>query len=272
MRQFLQGSLASLLLALSGCEQSAAKPIETVEIVQSNQSHYDSVSPSFSYATESGLELELAYQSGLEAQPAGKHIITVGHNGEGNLYMGNLGAVVKTLQKKLKGEVIVLNISSKTELLEYLAQDTGEQIDTIHSFGHGDDGRYWITGAPSDESLTTEDLLALPHEKQERIRTRFASDAYWKFYICHGAADNGYSYDGNIVQTIAEVFDVKTIGANAWVFLEATKAGTYMYPASRERHKKEFAVLKPRLGIPSPDTLYTQYEAAWVTYTPNKRK
>ncbi len=157
----------------------------------------------------------------------------------------------------------------ETELFAYLAANEGRKIDTVHSFGHGSDSMYWITGTPSEESLTTEDLLALP---QEQIRAAFASNAYWKFYSCHSAADNGFNTGENIVKTVAEVFDVKTIGANAWVFLEATKAGTYMYPASRERHHKEFALLKPQLGIATPDPLYTQKEAAWVTYTPQKQQ
>ncbi len=265
------GSLGVLLMGIIGCQQSAANPT-SIEDRAANQSNVETTIvkeasfPSYSYATGSGLELELVYQQGLKAQPAGKHVITVGHNGEGNLYMGNLDGVVKTLQKKLNGEVVVLRIFSKTELLDYLA-GTDEKIDTVHSFGHGDDFRYWITGTPSDESLTTDDLLALSPDVKEKIRNNFAPDAYWKFYSCHGAADNGYGPGKNIVKTVAEVFGVKSIGANAWVFIETTRAGTYMYPASRARHAEEFVMRKPFLNIASPDPLYTQHEAAWVTYT-----
>ncbi len=269
----LSYTLTALVFSTNGCQQSAANseyiPIaETKEVDQRDASKEPAIS--FSYATKTGLELELAYQKELETMQEGKHIITVGHNGEGNLYMGSLDKVVKTLERELKGEVVILPILSKTELLEYLATNDSRKIDTLHSFGHGDDTRYWITGIPSAESLTVDNLLMLPREQIELIQNAFSANAYWKFYSCHGAGDNGIIPEVNIVKTVAEVFDIKTIGANAWVFLEATKAGTYMYPASRERHEKEFAILKPYLSIPTPDPLYTQKEAAWVTYTPQK--
>ena len=114
------------------------------------------------------------------------------------------------------------------------------------------------------------DALSVMEWSRKKIEEKFTPDGYWKWYSCHAAADNSFGQGQNLATTVAQVFGIKGIGANAWVFIEGSrKTGVYMFPPSRERHREEFGK-KPELGIPLFDTLYTQQEAAWVTYTPVK--
>ncbi len=238
---------------------------------------------SYAYATNTGLELELAYQEHLKKQKPGFHVITVGDYGASGdaLHIGDVPTAVKTLKRALQGEVFVLEYGkdffSGDDIIDFLAQKREQPITSIHSFGHGDPMEYWIALYPGDSSLTVNDLKNMPLEKRASIKENLAPDSVWKLYICHGAADFGNDpHDPhipslNIAKTMAEELGVQTIASNAWVFIETTKKGVYMFPASRERHRLEFEVRKPHLGMEVPDTLYTG-EAAWVTYRSQKKQ
>ncbi len=241
------------------------------------------VEVSYAYATNTGLELELAYQEQLKKQKPGVHIITVGDYGEPGdaLHIGDVPTAVKTLKRSLQGEVLVLEYGtdffSGDDLVDFLAKKREHPITRIHSFGHGDPMQYWIALYPGDSSLTVNDLKEIPLEKKAAIKENLAPDVVWKLYTCHGAADLGYAQNSsqihllNLAKTIAEELYIQTIGANAWVFIETTKRGVYMFPASRARHRLEFEVRKPHLGMEVPDPLYSG-EAAWVTYSPKNEK
>ncbi|PIN77048.1 hypothetical protein COV16_07420 [Candidatus Woesearchaeota archaeon CG10_big_fil_rev_8_21_14_0_10_34_8] len=226
---------------------------------------------SFDFASNTGLELEIIYQRNLKKQDTRHHIITVGQNDApgGPLYMGNIEAAVQTLAKSLNGSVEIVryptDFSSGSDLLDYLT-DQDDPI-TVHSFGHGDDEIYWVSLIPSIASLDKPAIFNLSRDKREKLTENF-SGGYWKFYGCHVAADNSYARGSNLAKFMTGVLGIKTIASNAWVFLERNNNGTYMFPASRERHRIEFEIRKPHLGIPSPDPMYDQTEAAWVTYTP----
>lgn len=222
------------------------------------------ITVSYNYATDSGLELELLYQWELASQTVqGKHIITRGDE-EG---IGDVDGAIQTLERVL-GHAEIVELTTPEAMWNYLAA-SDDPIASVHSFGHGFD--YGIT-RKEDIGITVEDVLAISPAQKTAIHAKFADGAYWKFYTCHAAADNGYTQGQNIARTIAETLGIPTIAANSWVFIETTDTGVFMYPASRSRHKQEFEMHHGSgkfLGVAVVDNLYTQREAAWVTYTPS---
>lgn len=283
MRAVLFPSLLSTLFSVSCTESYATPRIVETPSSQPEKQNSIAVDISYSYATNTGLELEVAYQEQLRKQKPGVHVITVGDYGEPGsaLHIGNVPAAVKTLKQALQGEVLVLEYGkdffSGDDLIDFLAKKQERPITSIHSFGHGDPMQYWIGLYPDDSSLTVTDIKNIPLEKRAAIKENLADDSVWKIYICHGAADLGYSHNGsgisslNFAKTIAEELEMQVTASNAWVFIETTKKGVFMFPASRERHRLEFEVRKPSLGVEVPDPLYTG-EAAWVTYAPQKKE
>lgn len=283
MKAVLFPSLLSIFSSAACIESHATERIVETPLHQEEKQHPIAIDISYAYATNTGLELELAYQDQLKKQEKGFHVITVGDYGVPGdaLHIGNVPAAVKTLKQALQGEVLVLEYGkdffSGEDILNFLAKKHEHPITSIHSFGHGDPMQYWIALYPSDSSLTVNTVKELPLEKRAAIKENLADDAVWKLYICHGAADFGNDpHDPhipslNIAKTMAEELGVQTIASNAWVFIETTKKGVYMFPASRERHRLEFEVRKPHLGMEVPDTLYTG-EAAWVTYGSQKKQ
>lgn len=221
------------------------------------------VSTSYEFATVSGVELEIEYQEGIKNAPrVGKHIITRG-NEEG---IGDVDGAIQTLEKALQGSVDVIEVTNLEDFIQYIATSE-ESITDIHSFGHGfDDGMT----AKNDVGISMDDVVALSLSERASFRQKLAEGAYWKLYTCHGAADKGYIEGQNIAKTIAETLAMTTIASNAWVFIETTQDGVFMYPASRNRHNQEFEMHHANnkyVWVPLIDPKYSQHEAAWVTYT-----
>ncbi len=271
-RRIKQMGILGLLLLNSVC-QKMTNFSEEIENVSEEKQHYY-VNASFERATNTGLELEIAYQEKLQEQEDGNHIIVVGDYGKPGdaLYIGDVPRAVETLKISLKGDIIVLeygkDFTTGSGLLDKLKGY--DDINTVHSFGHGDDSQYWITLTPSDASLTVDDILALTQKERDALQESFAPQGYWKSYGCHVAADNGKTKGENFSKTFAEVTGITTIAANSWVFIEQSDSEMYMFPASRARHHEEFVDRKPKLGLIDPDPLYTG-EAAWVMYTLKKK-
>jgi len=92
MKESLLGTIVALFVG-AGCNIPKTDDASfEEELISTVSSQLFEVTSSFTYATKTGIELEIEYQTGLKKQKAGTHLITVGENPPSGSsgYMGNL--------------------------------------------------------------------------------------------------------------------------------------------------------------------------------------
>lgn len=171
------------------------------------------------------------------------------------LYIGSVGMAANTLKKSLRGRVEKKRIFNDKDFINYILEhnEKDKKIRRMYIMGHGNEDSFWlkvtekkngkdVLKMPEDKDFfDLIDLYNLPEEKIKEIRDCFTKDAVIKLYTCHAAADKGF-VEKPITQKLADFFDVKVIGANAWCSIQSVKnknnkLDIYMFPPSREYFK-----------------------------------